>query len=195
MWKEIKECYYAKSWRMFLVDVALVCFIVATVAFTRVQFLQADEAHQLRLDFDSHAASTTTALQMGTSQLSSDLNDLNVNAKVITSRMDSQITELKALLRTTAKQSQVSSQQEMKTTRDAIKDSINDTNHVLQTVADQTSDVAAVVAKPVQVNVQPSKSGDKPPVVTVQVPSATPPKQHKRSGWGKFWHAVFFLKD
>lgn len=193
MFKQILTFYESNKVRRFLVDLALVCFIVGTLALVRFLFVIAEEAHRFRVDFVTEGGSITTALQMGSSQLSSNLNDLNVSGKVITSRLDSQITDVRALLNNAAKQSQQSSRQEMKTTRDAIQDSITSSAEAMQTVADQTSVVAA---KPVQVTVQPSaKTDEKPPTVTVQVPAAPQPKVHSHTGWGRFWHFIFRLKD
>lgn len=194
MWKEIRQCYEMRSWRLALVDLALVCFIVATVSFTRFLFVIPDELQALRTDFDSHAASLTTAVQGEGTQISSGLTDLNVTGKVITYRLDTQATSVRALLTNATKQSQVSSQQEMKTTRDAITTSLADTKQAIQSVADKTA-ADDTAQKPVQVNVQAPKDAT-PPTVTVQLPPSPAVDKHKkRSPWGRFWHFMFRLKD
>lgn len=192
--RDIIRGYRVCSIRMLLLDVAIVCFIIATVSFARFLFVITDEMHQFRVDFNTQAGAALTVVQTESSQLSSNLSDLNVTGKVITTRMDDQATSIKALLANAAKESRQTSQQELKTTRDVIKNSIQDTKEAIQTVAQQTTDVAAK-AKPVQVNVQPAHD-DKPPTVTVQVPATAPQqKPHKRNAWGRFVHFIFHLKD
>lgn len=193
MFKEILDYYQSARLRSILIDLSLICFIIGMLALSRFLFLIADEAHQFRIDFDTQAGSLTTAIQMGTSQLSSNLNDLNVSGKVITSRLDSQITSVKALLHNAATRNELTSRQEIATTRNAIKDSIDTAKDAIQTVAAQTSEVAA---KPVQVTLQPAKTETKPPSVTVQLPDAPQPQpRKKRSAWGKLCHFLFHLKD
>lgn len=168
--------------RTLLVDLALISFVLVCLVAIRTMFVIEDEMHTFRSDFVAQIIAARTALQTEGEELDADLDKISVNSRVLTDRLDQQLTSARSELHTASEASQKSTAVESKNIQAAITDNLAPATDSLVKMADKVD--AATPQKPVVVTVPPTTVVEAPtlPVATqTKIPELPAIKEKKKN--------------
>lgn len=147
--------------RTLLIDMVLIATVLVCLVAIRTMLVVEDEMHMFRSDAITQIIAARATLQTQGSAIEADLDKISVNSRVLTDRLDQQLTSARSELHTASEANQKSTATESKNIQTAITDNLAPATDSLVKMADKVD--SATTEKPVVVTV--------PPATVVETPA------------------------